>query len=187
MTRFEQSIIDAVNAAPVASYLTLCYTTTCGLPKKSGLADIEKVVTTTQAQTKGEYGKRVNNKLKKKGAVANFVPESPKGKSWLKGYEDVALVADKDGTLYLRFYIINGTKTTRTFVENGQPCDAARTAQVKAALAAKGKQEIGTQAAAGLTGDEQVIPRDITIAKLHYITIGGVTITNDQSPLKVAV
>lgn len=186
MTNFELSVINAVTAANAASFITLCYTTTCGFPKKSGLDKVEKMVILTQAQVNRDYEKAVNNALKKQGLAPTFKTQAPRGKTWVQGLEN--LVSESaDGTRYLRFCLCKGTKTQVVYIENGQPCDQSRIAQIKAYLAAKGKSECGTQAAVGLKGDEQIEPRDITIAKLHYLKIGGATIANDQAPLQIAV
>ena len=186
MANFEMSVINAVKAARAASFITLCYTTTCGFPKKSGLDQVQKVVLLTQGQVKRDYEKAVNNALKKQGLAPTFKSQAPKGKAWAQGLANL-ISESADGTRFLRFYLCSETKSKITYIENGQPCDQARVAQIKAYLASKGKSECGTQAAVGLKGDDQIEPRDLTIAKLHYLTIGGATITNDQVPLKVAV
>lgn len=186
MTNFELSVINAVKSARAASFITLCYTTTCGFPKKSGLDKVDKVVTLTQAQVNRDYEQAVNNALKKQGLAPSFKSQAPRGKTWAQGLEN--LVSESaDGTRYLRFYLCGATDTQVTYIENGQPCDQTRIAQIKAYLATKGKSECGTQAAVGLKGDDQIEPRDLTIAKLHYLKIGGATIANDQAPLQIAV
>lgn len=176
---FQTSVMNAVKTAPAASFITLCYTTTCGFPKKSGLDQVEKVVVLRNAQINRDYEKAVNNALKKQGLAPIFKTQAPKGKNWVQGFEN--LVSESaDGKRFLRFYLCNATKTELTYIENGQPCDQARVAQIKAYIASKGKSECGTQAAVGLTGDDQIEPRDLTIAKLHYVKICGATISNDQ-------
>lgn len=88
MTNFELSVINAVTAANAASFITLCYTTTCGFPKKSGLDKVEKMVILTQAQVNRDYEKAVNNALKKQGLAPTFKTQAPRCKSRCKRSAD---------------------------------------------------------------------------------------------------
>ena len=104
MAKFEQSVIDAVKAAPAASFISLIYKTSCRFPKKSGLDQVEKVVSLTQAQVKRDYEKAVNNALKKQGLPQTFKSLAPKGKAWVQGLANL-ISESADGTRFLRFYL----------------------------------------------------------------------------------
>ena len=175
---FELRVINAMQALKGCTFATLSYTTSCGFPKKSGLDQVEKCVTIKGVQLNYDYEKAVNNRAEKAvGAAVNFKAQSLPFGAWVKGLENK--VIEHKGVRYLRFYQQKNAHTSVVYMENGQPCDQARVAQIRAYLATKGDKVSGTQAAVGLT-DNQVEPKALTISKLHYLTFNGTTISNDQ-------
>ena len=181
---FELRVMNAMQALKGCTFASLSYTTSCGFPKKSGLDQVEKCVTLKGVQLNYDYEKAVNNRAEKAvGAAVNFSAQSLPFGAWVAGLENKIL--EHKGVRYLRFYQQKNAKANVVYIENGQPCDAARVAQIKAYLATKGQSVSGTQAAVGLT-DNQVEPKALTISKLHYLTFGGATITNDQAVVQIA-
>lgn len=175
---FELRVLNAMQALKGCTFATLAYTTSCGFPKKSGLDKVEKCVTIKGAQLNYDYENAVNNRAEKAtGAPVNFKAGSLPFGAWVQGLENK--VIEHKGAYYLRFYTQKNSHTSVEYIENGQPCDQARVAQIKAYLATKGQSVSGTQAAVGLT-DNQVEPKALTISKLHYLTFNGTTISNDQ-------
>ena len=175
---FVVRIINIMAAMVGCQFGTICYTTTCGFPKKSGLQNVMKRVLIKGAQFNYSYQNAVNNRAEKEsGAPTNFVAQSLPFGEWVKGLENK--IIEHKGEYYLRFYTQKNSITHVTYMENGVPCDANRVAEIKAYLATKTKPVSATQAAAGLT-ENQVEPKALAISKIHYIIVNGLTISDQQ-------
>jgi len=177
-------VLNFVKAIVGCQWATIAYTADCGFPKKSGLDNVKKFVVIKSAHLNYDYGAAVARRAEKEtGHPVTFTPQPRKWGQVLQGYENKIL--EHKGKHYLIFFVEKGTtKTEVTYMENGQPCNAQRLAEIQAYLATKSAPKlVGTQAAVGLT-DKQVEERTLAVENIHYITANGQTLTLSPTPLQ---
>ena len=184
MTLIESQVINHVAPIKGCMFATIAYFTNCGFPKKSGLQNVQKYVVAKSEQINYDYENAVKSRAEKEvGTQVNFVAQSLPFGHYVKGLENK--VIEHNGEYYLRFYEQKNAVVEVTYFENGQPCDQARVAQIKAYIASKGKPTSGTQAAVGLT-QNQVKPKALKINNICYLTCNGQTTTNAQLQAPIA-
>ena len=140
-----------------------------------GACVLEKMVVLDNCQLAYNYASAVNRHI---DAVVgkdtdDYQAEKPRGKFWVN--YPLILGADKNPeTLYLRVYLAKNTKAKNVYFCDGQPATDEQIAKIKEIKASKPKTLCKKQADAGLENeDEQVIPRDITLANIIELRAFG--------------
>ena len=121
--KFSRSRNDEIKALKAANVKK------ADLPPKIAFTDVFKGDVYVTSNRKGygmgeyEYQSMVNNKRAKEDKNTDFVSESPKGKTWVKGSEKVLLASISDeNKKYVRTYKFNDSKDDRVLhYEDGTP------------------------------------------------------------------
>ena len=130
---------------------------------------VQKVTRLANVAIGYNYENVVNNRLEQEGkGQLHFTAQKPNGKSWIKGYENLFLVADKDGTTeYLRTTMRRNTKPTTMYLVDGKEATPSQEAEIKTftETSAKPKNQ-------GLNDGDEVIVRDYKVENIVSIQLG---------------
>ena len=114
------------------------------------------------------YENVVNNRLEREGKEADFESQKPNGKSWVKGYENLFLVSDKDSEqFYLRTTMRKNTKPTSFYLVDNRIATAQEEAEIKTFIQSSSKPTNQ-----GLDDGDEVIVRDFKTENVIAITLG---------------
>ena len=152
------------------------------IPQKAGFGTVTKLVE-TQMQVGYDYEKAVNRRLKAAGKPANFSAKNLPWGSWLVANK----VITHKGKNYARLYEFANAPIKVTYFCDGVPATAKETADIIAYKASKAKGS-NTQAAAGLSEDEQVKPKCVEFGNIVWLKVAGETYLRDfESRQQIAV
>ena len=133
--------------------------------------DIRKVVDNCHINLGVIYGNAINGRLDKKELPTDFTPAEQKGKQeHINRHKNLCQNIDRTKT-YIRYMVMKSNDMTVKYMLDGNDI----TAELKPFKAVH--SEIGTQANAGLTGEEQIIWRTLDIANIKSLSLMGVTIS----------
>ena len=130
---------------------------------------VQKVTRLANVAVGYNYENVVNNRLEQEGkGQLHFTAQKPNGKSWVKGYENLFLVADKDGTTeYLRTTMRRNTKGTSMYLVDGRTATDAEVAEIKTFIQSSAKPTNQ-----GLDDGDEVIVRDYKVENIVSIQLG---------------
>lgn len=130
---------------------------------------VQKVTRLANVAVGYNYENVVNNRLEQEGkGQLHFTAQKPNGKSWVKGYENLFLVADKDGTTeYLRTTMRRNTKGTSMYLVDGKEATPSQKAEIETFIQSSYKPTNQ-----GLDEGDEVIVRDYKVENIVSITLG---------------
>jgi hypothetical protein len=137
---------------------------------------VQKVTRLANVAIGYNYENVVNNRLAQEGKTQlHFTAQKPNGKSWVKGYENLFLVADKDGkTEYLRTTMRKNTKPTTMYLVDGKTATDEEVAEIKTFIQSSYKPTNQ-----GLDEGDEVIVRDYKVENVVSIQLGDKMWFND--------
>ena len=130
---------------------------------------VQKVTRLANVAIGYNYENVVNNRLAQEGKdQLHFTAQKPNGKSWVKGYENLFLVADKDPNQeYLRTTMRKNTKPTSLYLVDGKEATPSQEAEIKTFIQSPYKPTNQ-----GLDEGDEVIVRDYKVENIISITLG---------------
>lgn len=136
--------------------------------------------TTSVVQLGNNYGSAIENRTEKViGERADFTTEKPSGKTFLDGYENLILKADKDESqLYIRTYynMANSSPKVEYLVDGRLATDEELqiiNSFLPQTYSSKKQEE------AGLVEEIQVMPRDYKLESIVEIKLGDFHFSRD--------
>lgn len=129
------------------------------------------------------FGNRATNglpqplKAEEKARIKGIVEHLPKGRKWAQF--PYLLTNEDNSKEYLRTFVVrdNNPRNLVYFVD-GRRATAEETAEIKRTMVKP--MQSAKQAAEGLTGQDQVMPRDYAMPSIAAITIEGQTLWNSD-------
>lgn len=130
---------------------------------------VQKVTRLANVAIGYNYENVVNSRLAQEGKdQLHFTAQKPNGKSWVKGFENLFLVADKDPSQeYLRTTMRKNTKPTTMYLVDGKQATDAEVAEIKTFIQTSAKPTNQ-----GLDEGDEVIVRDYKVENIISITLG---------------
>lgn len=116
-------------------------------------------------------------KAEEKERIKGIVEHLPKGRKWAQF--PYLLASEDNSKEYLRTFLVRDNNPRNlTYFVDGRKATAEETAEIKRTMVRP--QQSAKQAAEGLTGQDQVMPRDYAMPSIASITINGQTLWNSD-------
>ncbi len=136
--------------------------------------------TTSVIQLGNNYQSAIENRTEKlNGEKADYVAEKPKGKTFVKGYENLVLQSDKDPSQkYLRtYYNMANSDPKVEYLVDGKPATDEELETIKSFLPPKAPSK--KQESAGLNEEVQIMPRDYKVESVVELKLGDFHFSRD--------